>query len=534
MGVATLNVQTDWPVQIFDSAAGVGYWQITDGNPTDDDDFIVGGEGGLGIAPGTGNISHLVMDYSITRGRSSELDRVAAGQAVLTLDNPSAMFSPLNTSGSLSGSLLPGRDVQISWLYEPNSGAASRFYRFTGKLASISTEPTMQGGRSVVFTCIDDSNEMQRKETRSTLYQSVQSGCLVASLLDDAGFFATCRAIDDGQDNYRWAYFERRKLDEVLVDIERTEYGFMYIRGDGAFVFHNRHHRSSGSVSASFNNTMSGITYYRSDDDLATIAEVTYLPKALKSETTVWTLQDPLSIPAQTAASFFGNYLDPTTCRLSAALGVASPVTGAGTPGASFYSAPVASEGVSLNADFSASFVAFAESFKYVVSNGGSLTGYLTGLTVTGCPLVTYEQSTQRGLDATACQLYGERTLTYTGQNLINTSEKARDFAKFLVNRFKNPENLDDVTVVVRNKTETLHTQILGRELDDRIALTHSGRDNSLGIDGTDFFVGRISENWDVLTHPMIEATWQLERASTQNEFIVDISEVGGTDAIGY
>ena len=45
MGVATLSVQTDWPIQIFDSDAGVGYWQITNGTPTDADDFIVGGTG---------------------------------------------------------------------------------------------------------------------------------------------------------------------------------------------------------------------------------------------------------------------------------------------------------------------------------------------------------------------------------------------------------------------------------------------------------------------------------------------------------
>ena len=531
MSKGSLSVQTDWPIQFPNKNGGLGYWIITTGVATGEDDFIVGGGGGLGIAPGTGNIAHLVQEYSITRGRSSELDRPAAGQATLIVDSPSAIFSPINSSGSLSGSLLPGREMQLSWSFLPDSGAASRFYRFTGKLKSISAEPDINGKRSVVLTFVDDFNEMQRKETRSTLYQSVQSGCLAASLLDDAGFFSTCRAIDDGQDNYRWAYFERRKLDEVLVDIERTEYGFMYVRGDGAFVFHNRHYRASGSVSASFSDSMAGMRYYRSDDDLATVAEVTYLPKVQKANTTVWTLQDPLSIPAGTAASFFGNYLDPTTCRLCAALGVASPVIGSITaPGASFYSASVASSGSSLNTNISASFVAFAESFKYAASNSGSLTAWLTGMTITGCPLVTYEQSTQRAADFTACQLYGERTMTYGGQNLINTSDKARDFAQFLVNRFRDPANLDDVVIQVRNKNDTLWEQILRRDLDDRIALTNS----DIVLSGVDFFIGKLNERWTALTNPLLDVEWEVEKASSQGQFIVDSSEIGGTDGVGY
>jgi len=82
--------------------AGVGYYQITTGVATDDDDFIVGGTGGLGIAPANGDIGELVKSYSITRGRSSELDRPTAGMATIVVDNPSAVFSPLNTTGCLS------------------------------------------------------------------------------------------------------------------------------------------------------------------------------------------------------------------------------------------------------------------------------------------------------------------------------------------------------------------------------------------------------------------------------------------------
>lgn len=525
---AQLQVETDWPISFLglSDGGGIGYWQITTGVATDFDDFVVGGTGGLGIAPGTGNIELLVKDYSITRGRQSELDRVTAGEAIIAVDNPSALWSPLNTTGCLSGSLLPGRRVNIAWNMMPDTGAAaSRFYRFVGELKSISVEPDVMGNRNVVLICTDDFNKMQRRETRSTLYQNVKSGSLAGSILDDAGFFTTCRVIADGQDTYNYAYFERRKLDEVLVDIERTEYGFMYIRGDGAFVFHDRHYRSTTlTTSASFSDTMSGITYYRSDDDLATEAETPYTVKIQRAGTTVWTLQSPISIPAGTAASFFGSYLDPTTCQLAPALGVASPVFGTG---ACFFGASDGT-GIKSTVDMSGSFTAFAESFKFAASNSGSATNWLTTMTVTGCPLISYEQNTATALDATACALYGKRTLVYGGQDLIHTAEKANNFAAFLVNRFKDPTNLDDVTIVINNGNDISWEQLLRRELDDRISLTNT----PTAISGVDVFIGKIDERYS--QDGLHTVTWKGERASTQGDFVVDLSEIGGTAGLGY
>ena len=515
MIAASLTVETDWTARNFDEGAG--------------------------------QIQRFVRDYSITRGRSSELDRVGAGQAVITVDSPSALFSPLNTSGSLSGSLLPGRSIKIAWAIPAfgmkitsgvatdeddfivsradgdgiGPGGSAKYYRFVGKIKSYSSEPDVSGQRNATLTCIDYFNELQRHETRSTLYQTAKSGCLAGSLLNDAGFYTACRVIADGQDIYKYAFFEKRKLDEVLVDIERTEYGFMYVRGDGAFVFHDRHYRSTTpTVTASFIDTMSGITYFRSDDDLATAAEVSFRPKIQKGNTTVWTLQSPISINAKANASFFGAYIDPTTCQLTPALGIAS-----GT--ANFFTASDGT-GTNVGTDFSTSFVAFAESFKFAASNAGSTTNWLSSFTVTGCPLTSYENSTARAVDAAACKLYGLRTLTYGGQNLIHTSEKARDFARFLVNRFKDPANLDDTALTLVNDNSTNLRLMLLLELDDRIALSNT----ILNMSGVDFFIGKLDERWS--TDQRFNVTYQLERASTQNDFIVDSSDVGSGDGLGY
>jgi len=522
---ASLIIDTDWATSNLGDKVtrGIGYYTITQGTAVDNSDFIVGGTLGYGIAPDNLDLAAFAKEYSITRGRSNELDRMQIGTAILTLDSPCLLFSPADSqSGGLAGSILPGRSITISWVY-----SGSRFYRFSGRLKAITPQPNIHGGRDVVFELVDRINELQRFETRSTLYQNVLSGSLTGSLLNNAGFFTTCRVMADGQDTYDYAYFERRKLDEVLADIERTEYGFMFVRGDGAFVFNDRSYRQTTLTPVASVASLDSISLRRSDDDLATIVETTFTPKVQKAETTVWTLQSPVGISAGSAASFFGSYIDATTCQLSPALGVASPIIAAATaPAACFYSTSLGT-GNATHTDISASFTAFAESFKFVASNSGSSTNWLTKMTVTGSPLVSYEQQTARALDTTSCEIYGERVLSYTGQNLIHTSVRAQNLAQFILDRVKDPAILDDIIIGVNEKSDATYQQILRRELNDLIAVTN----DETGLLDAPFFIGRIDETWSVNAPHRV--SWELEYGSGST-FLVDSSIIGGNHTLGY
>src|SRR3990167_532650 len=274
-----------------------------------------------------GEITTYVKSYSLNRGRSSELDRVSPGTLTLVLDNPDVLFSPANTSSSLSGSLVPYRSIYVDWTL-----SGSTFRRFRGKINRYSPEPTVSGERTVIIECVDEMDNWQRQETRSTLYTNVLSGSLIQNILNNAKFPAASsgsRFIDDGQDTYPYAYFDQRKIDEVLNDIVRTEYGTGFIRGDGAYVFHDRHYRSiNATASATFNENMTNATYSRDIADIYTEARVNTLPRITKASTTIWTLQSPITIGPSSTASWFGNYIDPTTCAMGGAQGVASPIIG--------------------------------------------------------------------------------------------------------------------------------------------------------------------------------------------------------------
>ena len=60
------------------------------------------------------DVTEKVTNFSITRGKSRQLDRYPAGKANIRLDNSDRSFDPLFTSGPYAGQILPRRDVRIS------------------------------------------------------------------------------------------------------------------------------------------------------------------------------------------------------------------------------------------------------------------------------------------------------------------------------------------------------------------------------------------------------------------------------------
>ena len=366
----------------------------------------------------------------------------------------------------------------------------------------------------------------QRRETRSALYTNIRSGSLLNLVLDNAEFPSASRDIDAGQDVYEFAHFNQRKVDEVLVDINQTEYGQVFIRGDGYVVFHDRYYRSQAtSVGASFNETMSDISFKRDAGDLRTEARVSVLPKILKPQATLWSIQSPIIINPSSTASWFGSYIDSGTCRLCLATNVASP--GVGT--CALLNANASGTGTNLSASFSACLTQFAESFKVAASNGGGTTGYVYRFDVVGQPIVSYEQISRTSTNAAACALYGVRTLVYDAP-LLSDADKGQEFADFLAIRYSDPQNIDKVSMSILNGTLALWEQIVRRELDDRIAVTNT----DTGLSGVDFFIGYLSENYSS-NSGLHSVTWTLELFGVQDGFfLVDSSEVGGTKGLGY
>ncbi len=60
------------------------------------------------------DVTPSVVSYQISRGKSRQLDRFAAGKVDVTLDNNSRIFDPLYTSSPYAGQIIPKRSVRVT------------------------------------------------------------------------------------------------------------------------------------------------------------------------------------------------------------------------------------------------------------------------------------------------------------------------------------------------------------------------------------------------------------------------------------
>ena len=61
------------------------------------------------------DVTNYLKDVLIRRGKSRDLDRYQAGQAIVTLDNRTRAFDPTFTASEFYGNIIPRKEVRISY-----------------------------------------------------------------------------------------------------------------------------------------------------------------------------------------------------------------------------------------------------------------------------------------------------------------------------------------------------------------------------------------------------------------------------------
>lgn len=85
----------------------------------------------LAATPSWTDVTSYVRAWSCTRGRNHELQRIDAGTATLTLDNPDGRFTPGNAAGTYYPNVVPRRRLRISAVW-----SAVTYRLFTGYIQS--------------------------------------------------------------------------------------------------------------------------------------------------------------------------------------------------------------------------------------------------------------------------------------------------------------------------------------------------------------------------------------------------------------
>lgn len=188
--------------------------------------------------PSWNDISSDGMDFSITKGRQHELDRMEAGIATLTLLNTSGNYWANNAGGAYYPNIKPLKRVNIRATY-----GATTYDLYTGFVESWDPDFILRPikGPIMRLPCVDLISNLSRLLLNNAGYAEELSGTRIGNVLDDLGWAAGDRDLDAGLTTIRASgVMENENATEHLFLVQQSENGIVFIQGDGDVEFQDR------------------------------------------------------------------------------------------------------------------------------------------------------------------------------------------------------------------------------------------------------------------------------------------------------
>jgi len=414
-----------------------------------------------------------VKTAHFSRGKSDELGKAEVGQCSLTLNNDTGKYSPPNASSVIYSNLLPKRPIRI--LYTDGTTIYRLFYGF---IEEIIPHPHL-AEQDCIITAVDGLDFLSRHDMATALYTDTLTGTIHGYILTDAGWSTSMRTLDAGQLTVPYWYGQDVRARFAQEEIDDNEQGFSYIDGAGYFRFEDRHHRSTAThqtSQATFDNTMQNITYSMNPRNVYNSIKVTVTPWTIQSLTEVWRLQEIPSIEPGETKIWWG---DASVSGVPVFVGAWTPINS----GATDYTANSLANGTGDDETGNTAVVEtnFAKTDKIAIKNNALHTVYVTLLKVRATYYDDQTKVTRKAEDTTSQTAYQKRTLTLDGK-YMTSAETAQSFCKYAISKYKDPRG--EVGMSIMNKNATMLTQILSREISDRITIVNT----ELGLN-KDFFI---------------------------------------------
>ncbi len=450
-----------------------------------------------------------VKSIHFSRGKSDELGKAEVGQLSITLNNVNGLYSPSNSAGSLYGSLLPKRPIKVYY-----SSGGTNYPLFYGFIEEIVPHPHLTE-QDCIITAVDGLDFLSRHDLATALYKTTTDNTLTGAIhgyiLTDAGWSATMRTLDAGQDTVPYWYGADVKARFAQEEIDDSEQGFSFIDGAGNFRFEDRHHRSTATHQTSqgtFDNTMAQITYSLNPKNVYNIVKVRITPWTLQAEAELWRLQETPTIPVGETYTYWGE----------SQYFVDAWVT------------PVITTDYTASGSVSITTTKFAKSIKLEVTNTDTVPVTLTLLKARGTWYDDQTKVTRKAENSTSQTAYQKRTYELDGKYMTDAN-KAQDFANYAIGKFKDPRA--ELSMSIMNQDAATLTQILSREISDRITIVNT----KLGVNA-DYFIDYMEHDISMggLLHTV---TYRLADCINEDFWTLDFSKLAefatsGQTKLGY
>ncbi len=234
-------------------------------NPLTLDDPFLGqlGVGALALsAANYVDISSLIKEAHIRRGRSRLLSKFEAGTATVDIYDQNGNWNPNNPSSPYYGDLIPLRKIQIFADYN-----GTRYYLFTGFITNYVTNFSIgvEDVSRVTFQCVDAFRLFSGAliETVPSAPAGQLSGARVEAILNELDYPPSLRDIDAGDTTLQADPGTSRNALDALRTVEDSELGGFYIDAEGRATFLSRSVITSslGSIAYNFADNGTGIAF---------------------------------------------------------------------------------------------------------------------------------------------------------------------------------------------------------------------------------------------------------------------------------
>ena len=180
------------------------------------------------------DVTNKVKEFSITRGKSRQLDRFQTGQAQVVFDNNNRDFDPEYTSSPYYGQIIPRREVRIT------SGTAVQYF---GTVDDWNLDYEPNGDNLAIAVLSDGFRTLANQTLNAFTNTEENSGSRINTVLNKntVNWSATKRSIDTGR--------QTLGADEVSQDtnvlsylqtVEASEPGALFIGKTGNVTFRDR------------------------------------------------------------------------------------------------------------------------------------------------------------------------------------------------------------------------------------------------------------------------------------------------------
>jgi len=437
---------------------------------------------------------------TITHGiqGSSPIDRVAnTGTATFALRNGTfnsaatlGYYSPQHASVRAGWGLGIGCRVRIT-----DPATATIWTRFIGRIDAIDPIPGLKGERIVNVMAVDWLDEAARFSIPADIGEQVNQSWdgILTAIVAEVPVAPTATNYDSGTESYPYALDTsanaRQKALSEFKKLADSEAGFIFLTAAGTLRAENRHVRMTNVTSVW---TLTGTEYQALElpstrDDIINTVRVTTHPKVVDATAThiVYRQANVIEFAAGQTKLLLGPYRDDDTGETIGATDVQPLVAGVD------FTANTNSDGSGTDVSTDVSIVqTFGPSgAKFNVTNNGAVQAYLTSLVLTGKRILDHGTNTLEATDATSITTHGEHAVDFDMSYQANDNV-GQGAADYLLAKFKDPL-AQARTITVIGRTSALLTQILTRDISDRITLseTVTGVSDDFFINGMELVV---------------------------------------------